>query len=170
MGTGAATGFSLWFSPGDVFLAAGSGGGLGLLCGCISLVYLHPLLRNTETRRSLRLVHGVAVPIGLIAGAFHPLLGAGAAFVAQLVTAVIANHRWPVTPVSYQVCESCGYSLRGLPGSICPECGGDISAVLSRDASRCHTLLVADRVGPCPTCAGTAFEEHAPNASGVAEP
>jgi hypothetical protein len=54
-----------------------------------------------------------------------------------LFASALARAR-PRTPSDFieGVCGRCGYSLQGLPGTICPECGADTSIVGTRQPRR----------------------------------
>jgi hypothetical protein len=128
--------FGLGLLPSDMpqfFLLLGlhviASGGLGLL---------HPLTKGRGVlRRSLQFASVVvngALVVRLVVFAFTgmvrgpmvlavPLL-LGVPAVLNVVAAVLGSGR----PNPPGTCRQCGYDLRGLKGSRCPECGLDFSA------------------------------------------
>lgn len=124
MGGGACTGFAAWAfttNASGMALVAAFGVTSGVFCGLISLLYLVPMLRDTDTRRSLPYVHVRATVIGLVLGIGFPLIGAGAAFLAQYLLGQRAKYRYALRP--RPECPGCGYDIEGLHSGICPECG-----------------------------------------------
>lgn len=77
---------------------------------------LPPLLCLTAAGALVHTIHGWMdlLGFGLMTGAIHIGLLACLAF----DTVAYLKKRWPPGG-----CQNCGYDLRGLPSSICPECG-----------------------------------------------
>lgn len=148
--------FVLAFAP----LMAFHGGLLGL----VSLVYLLPLLWGTRLGRSLPLVMGVSIPLGIGLGTLHPLLGAAVALGAQISTAAIAHCRWRVWVIPRGTrCQHCGYDCRGLLRNVCPECGCGAPDLALLHPFRCQVCLKGemDEHGRCDRCGAIDFDQAA---------
>jgi CHASE2 domain-containing sensor protein len=91
----------------------------GLLCGLATW----PLIRSRQRWATPAILSAGAIAAGVAA-----LLNAGFAFAmlmpaaAQLAAAVFGYFRWPAE-YGPGMCRKCGYFLRGLTTSRCPECG-----------------------------------------------
>ena len=156
MSTGAICGFCMvvfgehpWsilpFSPLMFF----AGAGLGLL----SCAYLAPLLWETRLSRSLPLVLGLSVPIGIGLGTVHPLFGAVAALWCQVAASVVVRTclRLSTNPTR---CRQCGYDCAGIRIDLCPECGYPAPGLALLNPGACPACSSGppDQRGLCPTC------------------
>ena len=93
--------------------------GPGLLTGAaiLSLVFLV----SPFNIGSLVLAYVVVLGFGLIIKLLEMLLAHMKPLVERL-DRLDPHHRWASTPAAY-TCSKCGYSLRGVEGIYCPECG-----------------------------------------------
>jgi len=72
---------------------------------------------------------GLGVTLGATVGAITgdlrlwialcPSIGSGLGLLAGIIWSVMTQ------PTPKDVCANCGYSLKGLDGGVCPECGAD---------------------------------------------
>lgn len=155
---GASTGlFVVWFAPDDfplLWAIVGAAGGAAL--GLPALIYLVPLLCGTRLRPSLTLVFGVCTPLGIVVGAVHPLFGAAAAFVAQIISASIAAHAYKVPGSGSPNCNVCGYPLANIVPDFCPECGApalNVPDTVPGFCPACRAQVRLDAEHPrCPEC------------------
>ena len=101
------------------------GHGVGSVGGVACTAFAVPLLRNTDLSRTIPRLALPLLPVAAVTGIalpavflVLPLLLAGAS--------VALRRRYPIIPPGH--CTACRYDLRGIPGSVCPECGAAVES------------------------------------------
>lgn len=84
---------------------------------------------------------------------FAPALSAGLVWLFAIFAIGVADR---LSPIPDQ-CGKCGYSLAGLEGSTCPECGAEFRRVRRTRCTKCGYSLESLTSGVCPEC-GKPFE------------
>jgi len=101
----------------------------GLLCGVCTVGFV----ANRPLVKVFAWIGGLCFPFAIVLGLSGGLVSDGSALIAVYVSTTlaffvaVAVSRTRLRRVGVEgCCAACGYSLVGLAGLVCPECGGDV--------------------------------------------